>query len=71
MAQECRVKRAEKDEELTDEAVEPRQSNRRERYDHEECREQWHDLREPAKLRNEAGMSTVVDHPDDEEERAC
>ena len=57
-------------EELADEAVESGETDRREHHDHEHGRQDRRRLLETAQLGDFAGVATLVDHPDEEEQGA-
>ena len=62
--------RAEEDEELPHEAVEPGQADRREHDHGEDGREQRRRLLDAAHVGDETGVAALVDHPHQEEEGA-
>ena len=56
------------DEKLSDEVVEPREAERRKRHDQEDGGEHRLDLEQPPVFRYEAGVASLVEDPDEEEE---
>ena len=62
--------RADEDEELADEAVEPGHADRRQHHDREHGGEDRRHLLEAVQLGDLAGVAALVDHADEEEQRA-
>ena len=64
------LERSGQDQEFADEAIQSRQADRREHGDHEERRIKRHRGRQAAVVRQHASVPALVDHSDQQEERA-
>ena len=63
-------KRTEQNHELTDEPVQPGNADRRQHHDGEAPSQHRRDLLDALEVRDETGMTTLVDPTDEEEERS-